>query len=342
VKRLLKLLASLAVTLVFGWWAFRDTRWTEQWASLRSANYLWVLPYLGILLLIHLTRTARWGALLASQERVRFRALNDASAIGFMMLLVLPFRLGEFARPFLIAQRSSIRRSAAMTTVVLERIADGVFVSLLLRGLLFFVHPDPEKAVVARAGANLMFLIFFGGFLVLLLAAWQHDPAVALLRATVGRMSPRLGERVAGVVDSFVSALKQAHRPAELMAFVGWTILYWALNGFGMWVLMRAFPFHLDLRQAYVVMCLVVVGVMIPAAPGNVGTFQAFVKIGLALFLPAAVVNGPGLAYANVLWLCQVAQQIGLGLLFLSIDQLSFRDLAGRLDQEENVASTAG
>ena len=98
-KRLLKLLGSLAVTLVFGWWAFRDTHWAEQWASLRSANYAWVLPYLAILILIHLCRTARWGALLASQERVRFRALNDASAIGFMMLLAArKMQLGESFR----------------------------------------------------------------------------------------------------------------------------------------------------------------------------------------------------------------------------------------------------
>ena len=340
-KRFLKLLASLAVTLVFGWWAFRDTHWAEQWASLRSANYVWVLPYLVILLLIHLCRTARWGALLASQERVRFRALNDASAIGFMMLLVLPFRLGEFARPFLIAQRSTIRRSAAMTSVVLERIADGVFVALLLRGLLFFVHGDATPIRLARYGANAMFLIFFGGFLFLLFAAWHHDRAVALVRATLGRLSPTLGERASGIVDSFVGALKQPHRPAELAAFIGWTFLYWGLNGFGMWVLMRAFPFQVSLFQSYVCMCLVVVGVMIPAAPGMVGTFQAAVKLGLSIFLPASVVNGPGLAYANVLWLCQAAQQICLGLLFLSIDQLSFRDIAGRLEREENAPSTA-
>jgi conserved hypothetical protein len=342
VKRLLKLLASLAVTLAFGWWAFRDTHWAEQWSSLRAANYAWVLPYLGILLLIHLSRTARWRALLASQERLRFRAVNDASAIGFMMLLVLPFRLGEFARPFLIAQRSSIRRSAAMTSVVLERIADGVFVSLLLRGLLFFVHGDATPVRLARYGANAMFAIFFGGFLFLLFAAWHHDRAVALVRGTLGRLSPTLGERASDVVDSFVGALKQAHRPSEMAAFIGWTVLYWGLNGLGMWVLMRAFPFQLSLPQTYVVMCLLVVGVMIPAAPGMVGTFQAAVKLGLSIFLPAAMVNGPGLAYANVLWLCQTGQQIALGLLFLSLDQLSFRDLAGRLEQEENAASTPG
>jgi uncharacterized protein (TIRG00374 family) len=342
VKRLLKFLASLAVTLVFGWWAFRDTHWAEQWASLRAANYAWVLPYIVILLLIHLCRTARWGALLATQERVRFRALNDASAIGFMMLLVLPFRLGEFARPFLIAQRSNIRRSAAMTSVVLERIADGVFVALLLRGLLFFVHGETTPVRLARYGANAMFLIFFGGFVFLLFAAWNHDRAVGLVRGTLGRLSPAMGERASAIVDSFVGALKQRHRPIELVAFLAWTLLYWGLNGFGMWVLMRAFPFQLSLFQSYVAMGLVVVGVMIPAAPGMVGTFQAAVKLGLSIFLPASVVNGPGLAYANVLWLCQTAQQIGLGLLFLSIDQLSFRDIAGRLEREEDAPSTAG
>lgn len=340
-KRFLKLLASLGVTLVFGWWAFRDTHWEEQWASLRAANYAWVLPYIAILLLIHLARTARWRALLASQEQLRFRPVNDASAIGFMMLLVLPFRLGEFARPFLIAQRSSIRRSAAMTSVVLERIADGVFVALLLRGLLFVVPGQATAARVARYGANAMFLIFFGGFLFLLFAAWHHDRAVGFVRGTLGRLSPRLADRVADMVDNFVGALKQRHRPVELVAFLLWTLVYWGLNGFGMWVLMHAFPFQLNLKQSYVGMCLVVVGVMIPAAPGMVGTFQAAVKLGLSLFLPAAVVNGPGLAYANVLWFCQTAQQIGLGLLFLSIDQLSFRDLAGRLEGQDDAAPAA-
>ena len=70
-KRLLKFLASLAVTLVFGWWAFRDTHWAEQWASLRSANYVWVLPYLVVLLLIHLCRTRAGGRCSPALERLR-------------------------------------------------------------------------------------------------------------------------------------------------------------------------------------------------------------------------------------------------------------------------------
>ncbi|MBF5044211.1 flippase-like domain-containing protein [Aggregicoccus sp. 17bor-14] len=346
-KRAAKLLLSVAVTVAFSWWAFRETDWHAQFASLRNANYLWLLPYVGILLLIHLARTLRWGCLLSGMERVPFGPLNAASGIGFMMLLVLPFRLGEFARPFLIAQRSSIRRSAAMTTVVLERITDGIFVALMLRSLLFFVPTETPEVRYVKLGANLMFAVFGGGLVFLLFALWHQASAVRLVRTTLGRLSPAGAEKVAGVVDSFVGAMRQLPRAGQLVAFFALTVLYWALNGVGMAVLARAFdcsaaapggvcqPLQLDLFQAFVVLAVLVVGLMIPAAPGMMGTFQAAIKVGLGLFLPAAVVNGTGLAYANVMWLAQTAQQVLLGLLLMSVGQMSFRDLAGKLGKDE-------
>ena len=336
VNRAVKLIASLLVTCVFFWWASRGTNWAEVGQSLKSANYLWVLPYFGILLLIHLARTLRWGCLLAGMERVPFRPLNEASGIGFMMLLVLPFRLGEFARPFLIAQRTSIRRSAAMTSVVLERITDGVLVAVLMRVLLFFVPSDAPDLRYVRLGANVMFALFGGGLAFLLFALRHQSTAVHLVRATVGRVVPGVADKMADIVDTFVGAMRQLPSPRKLVAFFLYTLVYWGLNGVGMALLSRAFGASADLTlfQAYVVMSVLVVGVMIPAAPGMLGTFQAAVRVGLSLFLPASVVNGSGMAYANVLWLCQTLQQVGLGLVLMSLGHLSFKDIASKLGKE--------
>ena len=352
-KRAAKLLLSLGVTAAFSWWAFRETDWHAQFLSLRNANYLWLVPYLAILLLIHLARTLRWGCLLSGMERVSFRKLNAASGIGFMMLLVLPFRLGEFARPFLIAQRSSIRRSAAMTTVVLERITDGIFVAAMLRALLFFVPTETPEVRYVKFGANLMFGIFGGGLLFLLFALWHQARAVQLIRSTFGRISKGGAEKVAGVVDTFVGAMRQLPSRGQLAAFFALTVVYWGLNGFGMAVLARAFdcsravagsacqPLELSVFQAFVVLAVLVVGLMIPAAPGMMGTFQAAIKVGLGLFVPAAVVNGSGLAYANVMWLAQTVQQVVLGLLLMSLGHMSFRDIAGKLDKEDSAPAAS-
>jgi uncharacterized protein (TIRG00374 family) len=334
VKRFLKLAASLAVTVLLSWWAFRDTDWSQQWASLRTANYLWLVPYFGVLTAIHLCRTLRWGYLLQGIEKVPFKKLNEASAIGFMMLLVLPFRLGEFARPYLIAQRSGIRKSAAMTSVVLERIVDGLFVATLLRVLLFFIPAEAETLRYVRFGSTVMFAVFGGGLFFLLFALWKQQLAVSLVRGTLGRAVPKAADKAAEVVDSFVGAMRQLPDARAIAGFFLCTVVYWGLNGFGMALVSRAFDMGpLTTFQGFVVLCVLVVGLMIPAAPGMMGTFQAATKFGLALFLPASIVNGQGLTYANVLWLSQTVQQVGFGLLFMSLSQMSFREIARNLEE---------
>nr|WP_226994288.1 lysylphosphatidylglycerol synthase transmembrane domain-containing protein [Myxococcus hansupus] len=351
VKRAVKLLASLLVTFIFMWWAFRDTDWATQLASLKSANYVWLVPYFGCLLAIHVFRTLRWGCLLSGLEKVPFRKLNEASGIGFMMLLVLPFRLGEFARPFLIAQRSGIRRSAAMTSVVLERIVDGLAVAAMLRVLLFFVPTETPEIRYVKLGSWLMFAVFGGGLAFLLFGLWQQQRTVALVRATVGRLAPPVADKVADVVDTFVGAMRQLPKGRQVVLFFIYTALYWGVNGAGMSMLANAFdcsgaapgvvcePMDLSLFEAYVVLGVLVVGLMIPAAPGMMGTFQAATKVGLSLFLPAAAVNASGLAYANVMWLSQTVQQVGLGLILLSMGHLSFKDIAGKLDDKDSEAA---
>lgn len=349
-SRWIKFGLSLAITAVSLWWTFRDTRWDEMWASLRYANWSMLVWYLGVLTIIHVARTLRWGNLMSGIEKVPFKPLNEASAIGFMMLIILPFRLGEFARPFLIAQRSGIRRSPAMTSVVLERIVDGVVMAATLRVLLFWVPDDnPDVGRIHIAG-NLMFLVFFSGLLFLLIARWQHDRVVWLLRKVFGLVSAKLADKVVHVVDGFVGALKQLPDGKNLALFVFWTAVYWTFNGFGMSLVANAFdcsgaagaacePLHISVFQGYVVLGVLIVGMMIPAAPGSAGTFQFAILLALGVFLPQAVVKSSGVAYANVLWIVQMTQQIAFGLFFMVRSHLSFSDLAGKLSDESAKAS---
>ena len=84
-KRAAQLILNLGITFGCFWWTFKDTDWDKLWHSLTTANYWWLVPYLGILFLIHLARTLRWGHWLSAQERMSFKKLNEAAGIGFMM-----------------------------------------------------------------------------------------------------------------------------------------------------------------------------------------------------------------------------------------------------------------
>jgi uncharacterized protein (TIRG00374 family) len=334
------------------WWTFRDTRWAEMWLSLRAANYLVLVPYALLLLVIHLARTLRWGNLLSGMAPASFRAVNEASSIGFMMLIILPFRLGEFARPFLIAQRTQIRRSAAMATVVFERVVDGIVIAVLLRVLMFFIEGESSDIDYIRIGANVMFLVFFSGLVLLLAARWQHDRVIALLRATAGRVAPGITEKVVNIVDGFVGALKQLPNAKNVALFSFWTAVYWLANGYGMSLVANAFdcsgttaagcePIHLSVFQGFVLLSVLIIGMMIPAAPGSAGTFQAFILLAMRVFLPDTVVNSSGIAFANVIWIVQLAQQILFGITFMVLSHGSFREITERLQEEEKQTASA-
>jgi len=101
----------------------------------------------------------------------------------------------------------------------------------------------------------------------------------------------------------------------KVALFFALTFVYWAVNGWGIQLFARSFGFSLSLIQAYTVLGVLVVGVMIPAGPGMVGTFQAAVAGGLSLFAPNA--GERAFAFANVLWLVQLVQQTVLGVVFL-------------------------
>ncbi|MBS1152978.1 MAG: hypothetical protein H6Q89_4676, partial [Myxococcaceae bacterium] len=65
------------------------------------------------------------------------------------------------------------------------------------------------------------------------------------------------------------------------------------------------------------------------------GTFQAFIVLGMAVFLPREVVNSSGIAFANLLWVVQIAQQVIVGLVLMTLSQRSFRGIAGKLEAEQ-------
>jgi uncharacterized protein (TIRG00374 family) len=309
----------VAISLLFVWFSLRGKDLGEVWRELKSANYLWLIPYFLLLTVIHVIRTVRWGMLIEPLAHVPFRRLNAVSAVGFMALIILPLRLGEFARPYLIRTPGKVRATAAMASVVVERVLDGLMVAMLLIVLLLRVPLSGPNIERVRAGGYTMFGFFLALLAFLMLAYWQHATALRLARATIGRVSPALCERLCTLLDAFIGGLKALPSLSRLIGVVALTALYWAINAFGMGILARGFDIRLNLLESLTVLGVLVIGVMLPAGPGMAGTFQFFCQLGLSLFMPQTdTARATAAAYANVLWAAQFAQQVGFGLLILA------------------------
>jgi len=288
-------------------------------AAVRALSPAAVGIYLLTLVVTHLFRVSRWNYLLRPLgAALPFRRLFLISSVGFMAILALPVRLGEFVRPYFVARERKVRMSALVGAVAVERIVDGLLISIL-----FFC------AYLASAGAlftrelRVAAWLSLGGFvgltLFLILAQLWTDRTIAFaMRVTLLQwLAPNRAHQIGDKLRSLISGFSPLADRRNFSIFLLQSIVYWGANGFGMWILARQMNLHISLGAAYVTMAFTGVVLSLPNSPGLVGQFHAAIKLALCAYLPAAVVNSTGMAYAIVLHGIQTLWYITLGLLSL-------------------------
>jgi hypothetical protein len=173
------------------------------------------------------------------------------------------------------------------------------------------------------------------------LAVLFRERALVLCHKLLKPLSERLASRAAGMLESFISAV-HVGSGWKLLGFFVLTGVYWGLNAAGLGLLAAAFGFTgLTPLMLAVILTIQVVGVMVPAGPGMVGTMQFFTQAGLSLFV-AEGFSARGAAYANTIWLLQFGEQCTLGLIFLIAGHVSLKGLLGaRALEDETTAAAA-
>jgi uncharacterized membrane protein YbhN (UPF0104 family) len=297
----------------------------------------WTLPaYVGTLLAMTWFRSVRWRFLLRSIAEVPRGRLFVVSCIGFAAILLMPFRIGEFVRPYLVRTPPSkrgmpgaISLTAATSTVVAERIIDGLFLSVVLAMALLFVptvHPLPDRVVGipvtvhhVRVSGYLMLLLFATAFTTIgvfyFARSWAHRATLAV----VGKVSRGLAEKLATMSEKFADGLHVLSRKDDALGFLFETAVYWGINALGMWLLAwGAGVTHGDgtnptFGEACALMGMLGCAILIPGPPGLLGVFQAGVYAGMTMFYPTSIVTGPGAAYVFLMYASQVVFQLVSG-----------------------------
>ena len=91
----------------------------------------------------------RWRYLLRPVGRVGFNAAFRAVVMGFAATSVLPGRVGELLRPYVLARTARLSASATFGTVVVERLLDLIAV-LLLFGISVVMFESGRQALDSR------------------------------------------------------------------------------------------------------------------------------------------------------------------------------------------------
>jgi uncharacterized protein (TIRG00374 family) len=331
----IRVVASLLVSGVFVAFSLRHTDARAVLGAMGAARPSAILGYVGVLLAVHLVRTWRWQLLLAPLGRIGFQRVNSASAIGFMLLAILPLRLGELGRPLLVSRPPKgdgvrLARAGALASCLVERIVDSLAIGVLGIVSLHMLATTGTAADHARLASVVVTAAFAALCLALGCAFFMRERTIALVKRLGRPFSRRLADRAAHMLDNFIRGLHLGST-ASVLAVLALTAVHWALHVWGFWMVASAFGLELTVLMATTVLASNVVGVMIPAGPGMVGTSQFFTQLGVSIFIKDALqdprVAASTAAYANTIWLLQFGQAVLLGLLFMLIGRVSLSGL---------------
>ncbi len=338
-KHGLKLGVSVVITAAFVW-TFRrgGLPLIPPMSALKKVELSTYVEYIALLIILHLARATRWRHLLAPIADIPLRRIIAVSWIGFLAILVMPLRAGEFVRPYMIRQKGKISIAAATGTIGAERVIDGLYLTVLLGICLQLAHPlsplpdhigklqIPVAAVPAYAYLSL--LGFTTAFCMMGLFYWRPIIGHKVVEKTLGLVSPRIAAKVGDFVARTVEGLKFLPSLRHFGPFMLETTIYWGCNGLGMWILARGCGIeHISLAQAFVVMGVLGVGILVPAGPGLFGAFQASTYAALAMYFPDDVVLGPGGVFVFLLYVIQIAWNVLTGAFFLIVDRGAAREV---------------
>jgi uncharacterized protein (TIRG00374 family) len=327
-------LVMLAVCVWLVWPNAHDRH--ELDAALRGLELASFWPYLlGYVLLLattHFFRAYRWNNLLRPiGAELPTGKLLAISSVGFMAILALPARLGELARPALLRDRGKVSGAAVLGTVAVERIVDGLIVSVLVFACCFSLRgPSAPGWMMPMAWTSLGIFVAAMTFLGLALRNPDRTIRVCVSLSGARLVSPKLAARLEDMLRKLISGFLVLKDRRNLALFALWSAVYWVANGMGMWVLARGMGLDISPIGALATMGIVAVGITLPNSPGLVGQFHWFTTLGLSLYLPSEVAQTRGLAYAILLHGIQVVWYVGIGALAMLTSHVSWAEVLRR------------
>jgi uncharacterized protein (TIRG00374 family) len=322
-----RFLAGIGISLFFLALLFRKIDFNQLGAAFRTLHWGYLSLALVVTFVSYGLRAVRWHYLILPQKKAAPRHLLAATIICYMANNLLPARLGEIIRAYVLAEKEQLETSSVFATLVLDRLCDGFSVLVILVITFFTVKlpPGMESVQQGLVTGGYVTLALYVAVIVFLVFLKRSTSATLKLVATLLKPLPAaFSERIIPLLGSFISGIRLSSRPGELVALLVTSAMIWATATWPVDLLLKAFGINLPITAAMFILVFLVFAVMVPASPGYVGTYHAACMYGLMAF---NVSKEQALSVALVIHAINFFPVILLGFFFLWREKISFSSL---------------
>lgn len=255
-----KAVFGIVISLAGIYWAFSDFKFVEFAGILKQIDFFILFLATFLLWVTVWLRGIRWKWLFRTGEPITVASLYRSQLIGYFGNNILPLRLGEILRSYLVAKEWNLSKSYVFGTVVLERLLDAMGMAFLGILLLFIYSLGDSIKGYLMMGIILTVIIGSATF-ILLNAFKEKKPDHPFMK----------------IFRQFIEGLSSVSKTLLAPIFLS-TLIIWGIYWIDVHLVQMAFGFQMDWAQSLLVLVFSSMVLSIPSAPGMIGTFHAGVK----------------------------------------------------------------
>jgi len=283
----IKFWLGIGISIFFMLLLFRKIDFRQLGSALLSVDYRYIVLAVIFTFISYYLRAIRWRYILISEKTIPVSSLYPATIIGYMANNLLPARLGEFVRAYVLAQREQLETPLVFASLVIDRLFDGFTVLIMLLITLFAIKLPPgmeDAGTALKAGGTVMFLFYCAILVFLFLLKRQTQRMLALVGLLLKPFPNRLSERLIPMLGSFIGGIRLSSRSGHLVAILVSSVFIWTFAVLPVDMTLRSFGVSLPITASMFIMVLLVFAVMVPASPGFIGTYHYACFKGLSVF----------------------------------------------------------
>lgn len=349
-KKNIVFLFSILVSIVCLWLFVRNIEWSLLGNALKNANYWPIIPTIILNILFYVIRAFRWQGLLSHIKTISITNLISITCIGFLANNILPARVGEVLRPFLLCKKENIRFSTSFATVVVERIFDMLGL-ILFTAVIIALLPSPstnphdihmqfspnelntmkEPVIYSlKKWTGLSAAIGFFTMVSLFLVILKPNFFKKILSKLCFFLTEKPKARIFGFYDSFIYGLKILENWSQTLWIFLLSLIICIMGGGETYLLSFSFNIQLSFVAACLISICLALAIALPQAPGYIGVFHIAVLKSLEIF---GIESAATQSYAIILWAVNILPPVIMGFLFLWREGIPFREVV-RLEEE--------
>jgi len=266
-RKTLFLVATWGLSLVCLAWVLHDIDFSSLSDNVQNMHWGWVAVAMIADILVYCFQGWRWSMLLTPLAKVPVFQSVRAIYVGLFANEVLPFRTGEIIRCYLQSRWSELPFSVTLSSALIERIFDGVW---LVTCLIVAVRLVPLPRYLIEGGTTLAVFVLIAAALLGAAMFWKESTHAALS-----------GNRFLRKIAILIEDLHIIGHSKYLYLSAIASVPYLLLQVVPIWALAQAYDIDLTLTDAFIVMVLLRFSAVVPQAPGNLGLFQAAAVLAL-------------------------------------------------------------